>query len=183
MARVDENLAKVRDGDRNAYHQVVADYQADVWQVLVVLLCDRERTERMVGEVFVVAYGRLQEYDPRFEFRAFIRTIARERVRAELFHNDGAEAGLKAYYDHLSHIYATERGAVNATRRLHHAFAHCATKLTDSGARILQHRYALSNEPEQISRRARIPLRMVRQTIDRMRVKMSGCIAGQLSQI
>jgi len=179
-AAVDTNLAKARDGDLNAYEQVVAEHQAEVWPVLTVLLYDRRRTERMVEAVFVEAYQRLGEYDPQYEFRAFIRTLARQRVRDELARHEPPFECLKTYYEHLGRVFQSDQTAVQATRQLHQAFRQCATKMTDAASQMLHHRYVLGHDPQQISRQVGKPERFVRQTLDRIRLKMAGCIASQL---
>lgn len=177
---MDEHLTKAINGDLSAYEQVVSDHQTAVWQVVVVLLYDHRRTERMVEQVFVDAYRRLDEYDPKYEFRAFIRTLARQHVRDELARNEPPLECLRSYYEHLGRVFESDQSAVLAARQLNQAFVRCAAKMTEAANRILHHRYVLGHDPDKISRQAGKPERYVRQTLDRIRLKMAGCIATQL---
>ncbi len=182
MAVVDEHLAKVLDGDLQAYEHVVADHQAGVWQVLSVLLYDHRRTERLVEDLFVEAHARLSEYDRRYSFGSFVRSLALQRVRDELARTSDTRDCLRAYREHLARVYATDQSAVAATKQLHVAFRQCATKMTDAASQIMHHRYVLSHDPTAISRAVGKPERFVRQTLDRIRLKMATCIARQLSR-
>ena len=138
--------------------------------------------EGQVIEVFVEAYRRLDAYDARYPLRAFVLTIARQRVRAELGRDDWPADGLDAYREHLARRFASDRGAVNALHRLHRAFADCMAKMTDSARQVVQHRYELNEHPQQVGRRLGKPERFVRQSLDRIRLKMAGCLAAQLRQ-
>ena len=59
-------------------------FQESVWRIAAAMLRDRDATENLVQQVFVDAYLHLDQYEPGTDFGAWIRTVARNRLRKDL---------------------------------------------------------------------------------------------------
>ena len=77
-AQVDENtfLELSRDGDEEAFAQLVDRYQTPVYNLCYRMLGDAAEAEDAAQEVFIKAFGNMKRYDPSRKFINWILTIA-----------------------------------------------------------------------------------------------------------
>ncbi len=180
-AEVEKALASVLDGNLEAYQQLVAEHQAAVWSVLSALLYSRADTERLLREVFIQAYESLDHFDPdRHQFRDFVRTIARLRVREELKAAAARGGGrLEAYREHLLEHFADDQTAARYQHDLVERFRRCTTKLPDPVSKMLQMRYHQSQDWQTISKATHRPVASVHQQLHRALTAVATCMTRQ----
>lgn len=77
QARIDEAVARVRLGDREAYRAVIEICEARLRLVVAGVLPDSSQVEDVVQQAFVLAYTKLDQYQSGTGFIAWIATIAR----------------------------------------------------------------------------------------------------------
>jgi RNA polymerase sigma-70 factor, ECF subfamily len=77
QARIDEAVALVRLGDREAYRAVIESCEARLRLVVAGVLPDSSQVEDVVQQAFVLAYTKLDQYQSGTGFIAWIATIAR----------------------------------------------------------------------------------------------------------
>lgn len=77
QARIDEAVARVRLGDREAYRAVIESCEARLRLVVAGVLPDASQVEDVVQQAFVLAYTKLDQYQSGTGFIAWIATIAR----------------------------------------------------------------------------------------------------------
>jgi RNA polymerase sigma-70 factor (ECF subfamily) len=106
----DRIVEEVLAGDTEAFAGLVRLFQESVWRIGASLLRDRDATENLVQQVFVDAYLHLDQYEPGTDFGAWIRTVARNRLRKELRSASREDRRLAAYRERLA-----ERLRVQAT--------------------------------------------------------------------
>lgn len=71
-------VAKVQAGDREAFAEIIQEYQSRLRMLMRVLLRDRSLVDDMTQEVFVTAYLRIDTYDPsQGDFYVWVKGIAR----------------------------------------------------------------------------------------------------------
>lgn len=77
-AQVDESklFELSRDGDEEAFAQLVDRYQTPVYNLCYRMLGDTAEAEDAAQEVFIKAYGNMKRYDPARKFINWILTIA-----------------------------------------------------------------------------------------------------------
>ncbi|MEM9700850.1 MAG: sigma-70 family RNA polymerase sigma factor, partial [Planctomycetota bacterium] len=77
-------VAAVLAGDLERYRELVLRYEPEVWRRAAFVLRDRAAAEDVTQEAFLVAYRKLDEYDPARPFGAWLAGIARNLLRNEL---------------------------------------------------------------------------------------------------
>jgi RNA polymerase sigma-70 factor (ECF subfamily) len=69
-------VLRTRDGEVEAYGELVRRYQTSVFNVCYRLLGERREAEDLAQETFIRAYERLRTYDPERPFGPWIRRVA-----------------------------------------------------------------------------------------------------------
>lgn len=78
-------LARIRDGDRDAYGAVVEAHQDMLLACASFLVPDRDLAEELCQQTFIRAWEQLDDYDPeRGEFATWLRAICRSLAQGEL---------------------------------------------------------------------------------------------------
>ena len=134
-ADVDQVVAAVRSGRTEAYAEIVARYQQEVWRIAARLLADRDATGDLVQQVFVDAYFHLGQYRPGTDFGAWLRSIARNRVRREARSAARASRRLEAYRRLLLERLCDSPEADRQEQALRDALRECQEKLPGPAAR------------------------------------------------
>src|SRR5262249_32006234 len=106
----DRVVAEVLAGETQAFADLVRMYQETVWRIAAALLRDRDATENLVQQVFVDAYFHLDQYAPGTDFGAWIRTVARNRLRKELRTAGREDRRLATYRERLAERLRAESG-------------------------------------------------------------------------
>ena len=83
-AAADRIIEEVLAGDTEAFAGLIRLFQESVWRIAAAFLRDRDATENVVQQVFVDAYLHLDQYERGTDFGAWIRTVARNRLRKDL---------------------------------------------------------------------------------------------------
>ncbi|MGN6811638.1 MAG: sigma-70 family RNA polymerase sigma factor [Thermomicrobiales bacterium] len=69
-------IARARDGDQDAFREVVERYQAAVYNLAYRMLGNADEAEDAAQEIFVRVYRQLARYDPERKFSTWILAIA-----------------------------------------------------------------------------------------------------------
>jgi len=73
-------IARILDGDPEAFRAIVEQYQGPVLRVIANLIHDRHTCEDIAQEVFLAAFRSLRSFDPaRSAFSTWLFTIARHK--------------------------------------------------------------------------------------------------------
>ena len=80
-------LIKCREGDKEAFRQVVRQYQRMVFSLALKMLCDEEEAKDTVQDTFIRVWQNIGEYDTAKSFVTWIYTIATrlclDRIKAK----------------------------------------------------------------------------------------------------
>jgi len=179
---VDNQLAKVVNGDLEAYREVIAEHQRTAWNVLSVLLYDRPTTERLVAEVFITVYQALPRFDPKQQaLKDLVRAAARHKVREQLAAQADGER-LAAYREHVAACFTDDASAINYQRDLIDRFRRCTTSLPDAMSRMMQMRYHQSQDWTTIGKATRRPVTSVRKQLHRAFGAIATCMTRAPSE-
>jgi RNA polymerase sigma-70 factor, ECF subfamily len=69
-------IARARDGDQDAFREIVERYQAAVYNLAYRMLGNADEAEDAAQEIFVRVYRQLARYDPERKFSTWILAIA-----------------------------------------------------------------------------------------------------------
>jgi RNA polymerase sigma-70 factor (ECF subfamily) len=178
----DRIVAEVLAGNTQAFAGLVRLYQEDVWRIAAVLLRDRDATENLVQQVFVDAYFHLDQYAPGTDFGAWVRTVARNRLRKELRSATREDRRLATYRARLAErIRAETCAARDDTEAFARALRGCRQALPARDAALVRLRYEQGLSFETIAARQGQTSAAVQRMISRIRLRLRECISQKLN--
>lgn len=181
---IDESDRLVRDvlgGSADRYAELIRLHEDGVWKTVAALLRDERRSEEMVQEVFVEAFQGLTGYREGGNFGAWIRAIARNRVRKDLRTRGRETRRLLAYRERLEERLKDDAEAESRDQRLEAAFAKCREKLPEPAAKALDLRYVDCLSFDQIATQTGRTVQAVRQLLFRLRLTLRDCIERRMA--
>jgi RNA polymerase sigma-70 factor (ECF subfamily) len=177
----DRIVEEVLAGDTEAYAGLVRLFQESIWRIGASLLRDRNATENLVQQVFVDAYLHLDQYEPGTDFGAWIRTVARNRLRKELRAASREDRRLAAYRERLAErLRAEDRSLQDDSEVYMDALRGCRQLLPNRDAAILKMRYEHGMSFEAIAGEQGQTPDAVQRMISRIRFRLRDCIQKKL---
>jgi RNA polymerase sigma-70 factor (ECF subfamily) len=177
----DRIVEEVLAGDTEAFAGLVRLFQDSVWRIGASLLRDRDATENLVQQVFVDAYLHLDQYEPGTDFGAWIRTVARNRLRKELRSATREDRRLAAYRERLAERLRAEATAFQDDSETYmNALRGCRQQLPGRDATILKMRYEQGMTFEAIAADQGQTPEAVQRMISRIRFRLRDCILKKL---
>jgi RNA polymerase sigma-70 factor (ECF subfamily) len=178
----DRIVAEVLAGETQAFAGLVRIYQESVWRIVAVLLRDRDATENLVQQVFVDAYFHLDQYAVGTDFGAWIRTVARNRLRKELRTATREERRLTTYRTRLvERMRAEAPGARDDSDAYAAALRGCRQMLPPRDAALVKMRYEKGMSFEAIAAQQGQTSEAVQRMISRIRFRLRDCIEQKLN--
>lgn len=179
----DRIVEEVLAGNTQAFAGLIRLYQETVWRIAAALLRDRDATENLVQQVFVDAYFHLDQYEPGTDFGAWIRTVARNRLRKELRTAWREDRRLATYRQRLADRLRAEAGApTDDTDAYLAALRGCREALPPRDAALLTLRYDRGLSFEEIAARQGQTPEAVQRMISRIRFRLRDCIQNKLAR-
>lgn len=176
----DRLVAAVLAGDTAAYAGLVRMYEADVWRIAAALLRDRDATENLVQQAFLDAYAHLGQYRPGTDFGAWLRTVARNRLRKELRTAAREDRRLAAYRERLGERLRADDGPRDDADEYLAALRGCREELPGPDAELIRLRYERGLSFEAIGQRRGQTPEAVQRMVSRVRFRLRACIEGKL---
>jgi RNA polymerase sigma-70 factor (ECF subfamily) len=178
----DRIVVEVLAGDTQAFAGLVRLYQETVWRIASVLLRDRDATENLVQQVFVDAYFHLDQYAPGTDFGAWIRTVARNRLRKELRTAGREDRRLATYRERLAErMRAESAGTRDDSDEYAAALRGCRQLLPPRDAALVKMRYEKGMSFEAIAAQHGQTPEAVQRMISRIRFRLRDCIQNKLN--
>jgi RNA polymerase sigma-70 factor (ECF subfamily) len=177
----DRLVRQVLDGDTQAFAELIRIYESDLWRIAVTLVRDWSGTENVVQQAFIDAYGHLHQYQIGTDFGAWIRTLARNRIRKEHRSLSRAQRHLAEYRQELVERLQSEEPSRDDSDIYRAALESCREALPDNEAVLLRLRYEQGKSFEAIARRQETTPAAVQRAISRIRLRLRACIEGKLT--
>ena len=178
----DRIVTEVLAGDTQAFAGLVRLYQGAVWRIAAALLRDRDATENLVQQVFVDAYFHLDQYAPGTDFGAWIRTVARNRLRKDLRSAGREDRRLAGYRERLAErLRAEATGPQDAADDYVTALRDCRGSLPPRDAALIRLRYEKGLSFEAIAQAQGQSAEAVQRMISRIRFRLRDCIQSKLN--
>src|SRR5262245_9387381 len=178
----DRIVEEVLAGDTEAFAGLVRLFQESVWRIAAALLRDRDATENLVQQVFVDAYLHLDQYEPGTDFGAWIRTVARNRLRKDLRTAAREDRRLARFRERLAQRLRDEAGGRHDDSDAYvAALRGCRELLPDRDASVLAMRYESGLSFEAIAAKQGQTPEAVQRMISRIRFRLRDCIRKKLT--
>lgn len=178
----DRLVRLVLAGDTAAFAGLIRLFEADVWRIAATLLRDWTATESLVQQTFLDAYAHLHQYQLGTDFGAWLRTVARNRLRKEFRSASREGQRLAAYREQLAERMRAESRAEDDADEYLAALRNCRQQLPDEEAALLKLRYEGGLSFEVIAARRGSTAVAVQRAVSRLRFRLKACIEGQLNQ-
>lgn len=177
----DRIVADVLAGDTPAFAGLIRLYQESVWQIVAAMLRDRDATESLVQQVFVDAYFHLDQYAPGTDFGAWVRTVARNRLRKELRSAGREDRRLAVYRERLAQRLRAEAGSTrDDSDEYVAALRECRAALSPRDAALVKLRYEKGLSFEAIAVKQGQTPEAVQRMISRIRFRLRDCVQTKL---
>ena len=168
-----EIIKKVLAGDIEHYGLLVDRYQRDVIRIVSAMLFCRQESEDLVQKSFVIAYEKLDRFDPDRDFGLWLKGITRNTVRMHVRKGKTTEKHLDDYRDWVVENHMTDDQQINARND---ALARCRSKLSEQQQMILKLRYHDRLSMSEIAQELDRSKDAVTKALSRLRADLKLCI-------
>ena len=181
MTYLDKNeeeklIIAAQKGDLEAFEQLVRGYEARIRSFLNIRMRDRHEAEDLAQETFIIAYRKLDSYDPEASFGGWLRAIA-----ANLFRNYyrkhrpqtlEEEESLGHMIDHrIQEDYEQHRD-----EELIDHMQDCVSRLKDDAANLIRWRYQDEKSIAEICEKVSKKHSAITMKLTRLRQQIKDCI-------
>lgn len=167
-------IIRIRRGDIDAYGDLVAAYQTEVWKVASAIPGGFREIEELVQQTFVQAYRQLDSFDQRRDFGPWIKEIARNQTRMEFRRAARESNRLQRYYEEL--LSAAGAESLDGGAELEETLRKCRQELPTHLNEVVTQRYEQALSFEEIAARLGRSVAASRQLVSRARIALRDCV-------
>jgi RNA polymerase sigma-70 factor (ECF subfamily) len=172
-------VAAVQAGELHAFDPLVERHLDAVHAFVALKLPVAHLVDEITHETFLFAFRRIAEFTPGSSFRAWLRAIAANKIRAEVERHLREERNRLAYAECREIEEALEAPSAADSRGLE-ALTDCLAAVPDHLRTLLNLRYHDECSSEEIAGRLQRSVAWVRTTLCRVRQQLRDCIERNL---
>ena len=179
MGDLTRTLKRVLSGDRDAYSEIVAEYQDMLLAYAAFRIPDAALVDEVVQQTFIRAYEQLRDFQTDKDFGVWLRSICRFMILAELKRASRDRQNKDNYQGHLKVRLlgeALERGESGADEDVLRRLKGCMGRLQQTARSLVTLRYQELLKVEEIASRLGQSATWVATTLFRVRETLRKCI-------
>lgn len=179
MTDLGGTLKRVLKGDRDAYSEIVAEYQDMLLAYAAFRIPDAALVDEVVQQTFIRAFEQLRDFQTDKDFGVWLRSICRFMILAELKRASRDRQNKDNYQDHLKvrlFADALQRGESGADEDVLRRLKGCMSKLQQTARSLVTLRYQELLKVEEIASRVGQSATWVATTLFRVRETLRKCI-------
>ena len=179
MEDLTRTLKRVLSGDRDAYSEIVAEYQDMLLAYAAFRVPDAALVDEVVQQTFIRAYEQLKDFQTDKDFGVWLRSICRFMILAELKRATRDRQNKDNYQDHLKVRLlgeALERDESGADEDVLRRLKGCMGRLQQTARSLVTLRYQELMKVEEIATRLGQSATWVATTLFRVRETLRKCI-------
>jgi RNA polymerase sigma-70 factor, ECF subfamily len=179
MGDLIRTLRRVLSGDRDAYSEIVAEYQDMLLAYAAFRVPDAALVDEVVQQTFIRAYEQLKDFQTDKDFGIWLRSICRFMILAELKRVTRDRQNKENYQDHLKVTLLGEalaRGESGADEDVLRRLKGCMGRLQQTARSLVTLRYQELLKVEEIASRLGQSATWVATTLFRVRETLRKCI-------
>ena len=179
MGDLAATLRRVLSGDRDAYSEVVTEYQGMLLAYAAFRIPDAALVAEVVQQTFIRAYEQLRDFQTDKDFGVWLRSICRFMIMAELKRVSRDRQNKDNYQEHLKVTLlgeALERGASETDEDVLLRLRGCLGRLQQTARSLVTLRYQELLRVEEIASRLGQSATWVATTLFRVRETLRKCI-------
>jgi RNA polymerase sigma-70 factor (ECF subfamily) len=179
----DENdlITRVQNGEGAAFSPLLDHYLGEIRAFLALRSPAWHLVDELAHEAFVFAYFHIQDFEVGTSFRAWLRAIAQNLLRARIQQFSREQVNQDRYGEHLLVHQAGERLKGQQRLELEH-LEFCLRRAPEAMREILRLKYGLECTTEEMAAKLGRSLVWVRTTLFRLRQDLKRCIANRLAE-
>jgi RNA polymerase sigma-70 factor (ECF subfamily) len=180
---IDQAIALVRGGDRDAFRIVIATCEAHLRMVIAAILPQVGAVDDVVQKTLVVAFFRLEQYQLGTSFMGWVTTIARYQAlneRRRWLAERSFKDRLRADHRLDQVLYQSDEATAFANPGLHDQLNDCLSGLRDQVAEIVKAHYMEQVGVEDLATRYGRSCDWVHLVLHRARKVLRTCLLAKL---
>lgn len=182
MDETEQLVRRVRAGETEAYAELVRQFELPVWRVVAAMLQSFHEARDALQQTFVDAYVHLDQFQLGRDFGAWIKEIARNRVRQELRRMSREANRLAVYRVEFERRLADESAAERYEERYFDALRKCREKLPERSAQAIAWRYEGGKSFDEVATLLETSRTAAEKLLSRARLLLRDCLATRLSE-
>jgi RNA polymerase sigma-70 factor (ECF subfamily) len=176
----DELLARaVQAGDPQAFERLVEHHLEAIHAFVSLKLPVPYLVDELTHESFVFAFRHIDLFTPGTSFRAWLRAIAANKIRAEIERYCREERNRLAYSERRALEHALQQAHPDEPHSLE-ALHRCLDELPEQLRALLNLKYQDENSSEQMAARLQRSVAWVRTTLCRVRQQLRECVEKKM---
>jgi RNA polymerase sigma-70 factor (ECF subfamily) len=179
MGELASTVRRVLAGDRDAYSELVSEYQDMLLAYAAFRIPDPALVDEVVQQTFIRAYEQLADFDLARDFGVWLRTICRFMILAELKRVTRDRQNRSGYTDELRDRLlgqAVDRVESGADEDLLRRLKSCVGSLQETSRSLVRYRYEQLLKVEEIARKMGQSVAWVATTLFRVRAVLRKCM-------
>jgi RNA polymerase sigma-70 factor (ECF subfamily) len=184
MGDLGHTLKRVLAGDRDAYSEIVAEFQDMLLAYAAFRVPDAALVDEVVQQTFIRAYEQLRDFQTDKDFGVWLRSICRFMILAELKRASRDRQNKDNYQGHLKVRLlgeALQRGESGADEDVLRRLKGCLGRLQQTARSLVTLRYQEFLKVEEIAARVGQSATWVATTLFRVRETLRKCIGDDAS--
>lgn len=171
----------VQHGEVQAFESLVDRHLDHIHAFVSLKLPVPHLVDEITHETFVFAFRHIHEFTEGTAFRAWLRAIAANKVRAEIERYCREEKNKLNYAEHRMVVAALSELDAGSSREVE-ALNGCLEKIPEHSRELLILKYHEEHSTADIARRLQRSLAWVRTTLCRLRQQLRECIENVLAR-
>jgi RNA polymerase sigma-70 factor (ECF subfamily) len=184
MGDLGDTLRRVLSGNRDAYSEIVAEYQDMLLAYAAFRVPDAALVDEVVQQTFIRAFEQLRDFQTDKDFGVWLRSICRFMILAELKRATRDRYNKDNYQEHLKDRLlgdALARGESQADEDVLRRLKSCLGKLQKTARSLVTLRYQEFLRVEEIASRVGQSATWVATTLFRVRESLRKCLEPGVS--
>jgi len=175
-AELDALVVRIRDGDREAFVELIEATQDEVRCFIAVVALSADQIEEAVQAAYVTAYEHLDDYRVTGTFLPWLKGIARNRLRQETAHRRRWLSADQAFFESL--LQSSEPPAAEVPQAdLLLALEECLGRLAEPAQRLVRDFYRDPSALEALAREQGRTRAAVAMALSRIRGVLRDCLS------
>ncbi|MBM3892464.1 MAG: RNA polymerase sigma factor [Verrucomicrobia bacterium] len=174
-------VAAIQGGDAEAFAPLLDRHLGHMHAFIALKLQVPHLVDEIAHETFVFAYHHIGEFAAGTSFRAWLRAIAANKIRAEVERYCREQANQLSYAEHRLLELGGNKPDAQASREVE-ALHDCLNQVPENLRALLTLKYHDECSGDEIAQRLRRSLSWVHTTLFRLRQQLKACVEAKLAQ-
>jgi len=180
-AEDDTLVQAVQRGDPDAFEPLIDRHLTHLRAFIALKAPVPHRVDELAHEAFVYAVGHIREFAPGTSFRAWLKAIAWNLLRAEIQRFSREQVNQSRFAEEWAEQVANDDSSFNNSREVE-SLEECVKQMPAPMRELLALKYHNECSTDEIARRLQRSLAWVRTVLFRLRQQLKDCIEQKRSQ-